>query len=296
MTKRGMLRRSFLGLVAGLANPFCLSALLADEPIRSRDQLKEPVFRVANKVEPPAVPGGHPLDPAIKMAKEGLDVMKRNIRDYECMLVKQERIKGELKEAEYIQTKIRNREISNGAVVTPFSVYMKFMKPSAVKGREVIWIEGRNAGKLIGHEGNFLAAVGPMWLDPNGILAMKGNLYPITEVGIENLLLQLVERAERDRKQGECEVTFSKGSKVNDRVCTMLKVVHPHPRPYFDFHIAEVFIDDELNVPIRYASYLWPQAPGGEPLLNEAYTYLKLRPNVGLTDSDFDHRNTNYKF
>ena len=38
----------------------------------------------------------------------------------------------------------------------PFSVYMKFLKPRAVAGREVIWVKGQNDNKLIAHEGGLL--------------------------------------------------------------------------------------------------------------------------------------------
>ena len=89
---------------------------------------------------------------------------------------------------------------------------------------------------------------------------------------------------------------FRENAKINDRRCTLLQVKHPHPRDYFDFHIAQIFIDEELNVPIRYAAYSWPTRPNGAPELIEAYTYLNLKLNVGLTDRDFDHTNPDYSF
>ncbi|MGH7927183.1 MAG: DUF1571 domain-containing protein, partial [Candidatus Binatia bacterium] len=89
---------------------------------------------------------------------------------------------------------------------------------------------------------------------------------------------------------------FFQGAKINGRICTLLEVRHPVPRPYFDFHIARVFIDDELNVPIRYAAYTWPQQEGAEPPVIEEYTYLDLKLNVGLTDADFDPDNSSYNF
>jgi hypothetical protein len=84
--------------------------------------------------------------------------------------------------------------------------------------------------------------------------------------------------------------------KVADRVCTCIEVVHPVPRRNFRFHLARIFVDDELNLPIRYESYSWPTTPGGAPELIEEYTYLDLKLNVGLTDSDFDIQNPNYQF
>ena len=79
-------------------------------------------------------------------------------------------------------------------------------------------------------------------------------------------------------------------------MCTLIEVRHPQPRPYFDFHIAHIFIDDELDIPIRYAAYSWPATAGGEPILEEEYTYLDVKVNVGLTELDFDADNPAYEF
>ncbi len=60
---------------------------------------------------------------------------------------------------------------------------------------------------------------------------------------------------------------FRENAKINGIKCTLLQVTHPYPRDYFDFHIAQIFIDDEKNVPIRYAAYRWPaqQVRSGQP-------------------------------
>jgi len=95
---------------------------------------------------------------------------------------------------------------------------------------------------------------------------------------------------------GECEGQFLKGAKNKDRTCLCIQVVHPVPRRVFRFHIARIYVDDELNVPIRYEAGDWPKQPGGEPELMEEYTYLNRKLNNGFTDADFDIRNPNYKF
>ena len=99
-----------------------------------------------------------------------------------------------------------------------------------------------------------------------------------------------------DTPSAKCEVKFYKNTKVDGRTCTMIEVLHPEPRDHFDFYRAQIFIDDELNVPIRYAAWSWPEKPGGEPVLLEEYTYVKIKLNVGLTDEDFDPENPDYDF
>ncbi|MFM9011086.1 MAG: DUF1571 domain-containing protein [Planctomycetota bacterium] len=235
-----------------------------------------------------ATPGAHPLQPALELAQKGLSQLRSTIRDYSCKMVKRERIDGKLKDAEYVFAKIRHE---------PFSVYLYFLAPDDVKGQEVIWVDGQNEGNMLAHAGSGVRAmVGTVTLKPDGALAMQGNRYPVTEIGVENLAKRLVEVAEHDKQFGECEVNFFPAAKVNGRICTCVQVVHPVPRRNFRFHLARVFIDDEYLIPIRYEAYDWPQEPGGQPLLMEEYTYMNVKVNNGFTDADFDTKNTSYKF
>jgi len=234
-------------------------------------------------------PGEHPLMPSIRMAREGLRRIDANISDYTCKLVKRERINGEVLPREFMAVKIRHE---------PFSVYMYFLGPKNIRGRECIYVEGQNDNKLIAHEGGgkISRSLPTVEIDPNGFLAMRNQRYPITEVGVRNLIYRLIERAEPDTKYGECDVQIYRNAKVNGRVCTGLEVTHPVRRKNFLYHKARIFIDDELQLPIHYSSYDWPSTPGGPAELIEEYTYLDIKVNPGLTDKDFDRNNPDYAF
>jgi hypothetical protein len=284
----------------------------ADEPDRSK--LYEPIFRVSKKAMPTAesplsgdvatltdaasraIAESHPLDPALAMARESLAHIEQNVTDYTCTLVKRERVQGELLDHEFMSCKIRHPRVQETDEV-PFGVYLNFLKPDAVRGREVVYVEGRNEGKIVAHEGGLKGRFLPtVSLLPTSALAMRGNRYPITEIGILTLTRRLIEKGERDRKCGDCKVRMVDGAKVRNRVCTMLEVTHHEQKPQYDFHLARVFLDNQLNVPIRYEAYGWPAQPGHAPPLLEEYTYMDIRINVGLTDADFDTNNTNYRF
>ncbi len=236
----------------------------------------------------------HPLDPALVIARDGLKHIQDNVDDFTATIFKRERVDGKLVEEEMF-CKVRCRKVKDGEVVVPLSAYLKFTAPKARAGREVIWVEGRDDGKLIAHEPGLLNLV-RFHLHPENKLAMIGNRYPITRIGIENLVAALIFKAERDRAHDECEVKIVDGAKVNGRVCKMIQIVHPHPREHFDFHIARVFVDDELNIPIHYAAHSWPAVPGGKPVLEEEYTYTNVKLNVGLTDEDFNPDNPAYNY
>ena len=235
-----------------------------------------------------AVAGQHPLEPALELAQRGLGQLRANVKDYSCTMVKRERIDGKLGEHQYIFVKIRHE---------PFSVYLYFLAPEDVKGQEVIYVAGRNDGNMLAHAGSGVRAmVGTVSLKPDGALAMTGNRYSVTEIGVENLAKRLVEVAQHDKQFGECEVNFFPNAKVNGRVCTCVQVAHPVPRRNFRFHLARVFIDDELLIPVRYEAYDWPHEQGGQPVLMEEYTYMNVKTNNGFTDADFDPANAAYKF
>jgi hypothetical protein len=246
----------------------------------------------AAPVEPTVV--RHPLDPAIELAKARLEAIRGELFDYQAIMVKRERIGGELKKPEFMKVKFRNRRTRDGVNV-PFSVYMRFLKPENIRGREVIYVEGQNNGKLVAHDTG-LAGLITVYLDPTGPMAMQNSRYPIYDAGLENLVSKLIEKAERDKAAGDCQVEFIEDAKINDRPCTKIRVTHAEKREPYDFNVAEVFIDNELQVPIRYAAYTWPRVNGAEPELLEEYTYLNLELNPGFTDKDFDPSNPEYDY
>ena len=124
---------------------------------------------------------------------------------------------------------------------------------------------------------------------------MEGQKYPIMKVGLRKLTEELVQVATADTKYGECEVKTYPNARIkagkDARETTMIEVMHPVPRKNFRFHKARIFIDNELRVPIRYASWLWPPAAGAKPLLEEEYTYADLKINNGYEDFDFNENN-----
>jgi hypothetical protein len=234
----------------------------------------------------------HPFRPAVERAKRALAEMAK-IKDYSAVTIRLERDKsGRLGEHNFMFAKIRHE---------PFSVYLNFLGPPAVKGREVIYYQGRNDGKIVVHEPHGLgslagALVGPLKFPPDGPIPMRGNRYPITEIGLLNLTKRLIEVGTADMQYEEADAKYYPNAKVNGRECEAWVFLHPVKRSYFRFHRAEVFIDKELNLPIRYASYSWPETEGGPPVLLEEYTYTQLKLNNGFTDEDFSQDNPKYGF
>lgn len=287
-------RRQFAAILGSFTAAVGSRVLLAgDKPF------VEPVHRVATAASRRTTPAAprRPLDRALDIARASLKLSRTRINDYTALLVKRERIGDTLGAHEYIEAKIRNRKISGGRIVQPLSVYLGFRKPSSVEGREVIYVEGRNDDKLIAHEGGLKGKFLPTVTIPtDGMLAMRGQRYPMTDIGIENLIVKLIERGQRARKLPDVRCEFRKNARVQDRTCTVLQVIQPSRSPDAEFHQAQVFIDDQYQIPIRYIAYDWPTQQGQPLPVIEEYNYLNLKLNVGLTDADFDPNNEAYNF
>ena len=247
------------------------------------------VARVAGNV-PAVTTVEHPLMPVIRWAERERPNVAA-IKDYTAILQKQENIGGTVQGAQVMEIKIRHE---------PFSVYTKVRFPQNANGQQAIFVRGKNDDKVLAHGVGIERRLGTLRLDPEGPILMRNQKYPITDIGILNLIDKLLEVGYADVKFGECEVTYHEGVKLGTgdvaRECTIIQVVHPVPRTNFRFHIARIYVDKELNLPLRYESYDWPRKEGETPMLLEVYEYRNLKLNVGLTDADFDHTNPAYAF
>jgi hypothetical protein len=231
--------------------------------------------------------GEHPLKPALRWAKEVLPAIE-GLKDYSATFVKREQVDGKLGKRQSFFIKIRHK---------PFSVYIRALAPAAIKGQQAIYVAGRNGGKMWAHPVGLAGIlVRGILVEPDGTLAMCDQRYPITQIGILNMVKRMACVAEQDLQHDECEVRFFAQGKINDRVCTWFQAVHPVARQFFHFHLARVFVDDQLKIPIRYEAYTWPNEPGGSPVLLEEYNYLDLKLNNGFSDEDFSVDNPAYHF
>jgi len=245
---------------------------------------------------------GHPLDEVLRLAKASLQRHQVEHRDYRATVRKRERIGKELGPESTMELKLRYREISPETQLRRIDVYLRFIEPKSQSGREVIWREGINDDLMVVHESGFLNLT-RLELSPTSRLAMLGNRYPVSDIGFERLLTKLLSKGHRDRSLGECLVRIDQSVQTAGRECTRIEVCHPERQVILgernidhEFFKAIIDIDLEYGIPIRYASYLWPETPDGEPILDEEFVYEQLQLNVKLEDQDFDPDNPAYKY
>ena len=220
------------------------------------------------------LPPSHPLTSAIKRGHEALAAMEE-VSDYEAVFVKKEIIGGELVEQ---KMQIRFRE-------QPMSVLLKFIEPH--DGREVLYIDGRNSNKLQVKDSGLLALVGPVSLDPTSSMAMKETVYPITSIGIRNMLDRLLTHWLEEISSNDVAVQCYPNARMGKQTCEVLEVSHTKQSPQHEYHKVRLYVDKETGRPIRIQQFGFPTKPGSEPPLIGDYAYLNLKTNIGLTDRDF---------
>lgn len=240
------------------------------------------------------------IEEVLMIAEDSLNRLRLEVDDYTATLTKQESIDSVVGEANEMLIKVQCRH--RGGKVDesePLRVYLRFERPESVAGREVIWCEDLHDGKMVAHEAGLLGML-TVRLDPNGMIAMRGQKYPISDIGLTNLLKKLIERGRQDLGDPSVSVTIAKEIEIDGFMCDLIQVKRSEPsgRPN-DFSLAEICLDRTRNLPIRYTAYGWPTDDrsdrSSKPLL-ESYTYRNIKINIGLTEADFDPSNPDYRF
>ena len=137
-------------------------------------------------------PAGSPsgMDQAIALITEAL-VRFQNVQDYECRLMKRERVKDELLPESAMTIRVRNK---------PFSVYLRSELPEADRGLAVCYVESRNRGMMRVHPAGMLGVLGFWSVSPHDPRAFEKNRHCITDAGLGNLLVNTARYWDMERR------------------------------------------------------------------------------------------------
>ena len=142
-----------LGVVLGLTTSLFLSSTRPASAQQASNENSQQIRRRATIPDLPSdAPADHPLRPVIALALDSYQRI-RTVQDYTCVLVRRERIQGRLRRHEFAFAKVRQRQTDGQDIVVPFSVYLMFLKPEMFAGREVLYVENQNDGKLLARRG-----------------------------------------------------------------------------------------------------------------------------------------------
>ena len=206
----------------------------------------------------------------------------RELTSYTAILEMQEEVNGTLREMDSIQFKLRQQ---------PFSVYMRWTATE----QEALFVRGRNEDRLLAKPANGLASLKRLWrLDPDSRIAKQACRYPITESGIENLVNRVHEfYAARDDWSSAVNCSVSKLNEADHVVteyCLQFRDKSVSPE-YLKSHLS---FDEATGLLVVVENFGWTEDESSRVV--EHYAYRKIDQAAGLSDSDFDEKNSEYEF
>jgi Protein of unknown function (DUF1571) len=229
-----------------------------------------------------SVPADKPtgMDQAIALLTEAR-LHFNNVRDYECRLIKRERVNGELLPESVMIMRVRNK---------PLSIYLYCESPKSDQGLEVCYVAGRNEGMMRVHPAGMVGILGFWSVGTRDPRAFEKNRHCIKEAGLANLLESTARFWEMERRLNKTVVHIT-DDKLDGRACTRIETIHPDRKAgsFYGFRCV-LWLDKATHLPVGAETYDWPRRGGSEGGdLLESYRFLNLRCNVGLSDDTFSH-------
>jgi len=210
--------------------------------------------------------------------KEAEDAHGR-VANYTAVFHKQQRVDGELLPEETIFIKWRS----------PYSLYMSWIA-EPYEGSELLYAEGWNCNRARVHRGGALRFI-KRDLEPKHPRLMSGNLRPFTDTGIGYLVKTVGVNVRKAIKAGELDLSERGEESLFGKKTQRIEVVFPKDKAKgYDAYRLVINQDLASKILVRIQLYDW------DDHLFENYGYQDLRPNAGLTDTDFDPRNPGYHF
>jgi hypothetical protein len=201
------------------------------------------------------------------------------VESYTAIVHKQQRVAGKLLPEETIFMKFRK----------PFSMYLKWME-APYKGSELLYVVGWNENRVRAHRDGFWRFI-VRDLDPRDPELMAGNLRPVTDIGIGELIKSVAVNVRSAIDAGYISVSQQGEETVYGRKTRILDVVLPSGTVggYGGYRLV-INQDIESKLLLRISVY----DRGGQRV--ESYGYEDLKLDAVLTDADFDPGNPDYHF
>jgi hypothetical protein len=225
-----------------------------------------------------AAPAASDFDTPMRLIADAHESYKQ-VRDYGCTLISQERVKGKLQVEHVIDLKFKAQ---------PFSVHMRWQGPKDLAGREVYYVHGQNNNKMRVRERGVAGAVaGFVPIDPKDPRVFEHSRHTILEAGIGHLISQLGQRFEQERRLNKTKISVAE-YEYNNRRCIRVEAVRPERNAAYYCYRTVVYFDKEHRMPIRIENYDYPRAGGpatGELL--ESFSFINIQFNRGLNEAMF---------
>jgi hypothetical protein len=141
---------------------------------------------------------------------------EREIKGYQVIMHKHERIKGKMLRPEVVAVSFREK---------PYSVLMDWQK-GVIKARRTLFVKGENKDKLLVRPTGLASLVGVVSLDPLGADVKASTRYPPTEFGIKIAMERTLASWHNAHKRGKLKMTYlgeKRLKQAGNRLCWVIK-------------------------------------------------------------------------
>lgn len=285
-------------LAAGMGGMFVLATNPPDVTVRrGQPQILSAAVSTPGQIDLPETISEQPssaeetLKLKVRLLERGRDWLLQR-PGYVAHFQKQEVVDGELLDEQAMFLKCRHE---------PFSVYLLWDRGNV--GREVLYIEGENNGKLLAHDGGWKSRLPTMALKPDSNLAMQDARYPVTAAGFLGLINIMLTTHRQDLDQScfaTCEQRPCTGP--GERPCLEFTTRYKNPVASPIYRKSITRIDKEWSVPIETRHFEWPKkaSSGSEEDLDqttliESYRFDEIDFSYQPQAADFDRTNPEYQ-
>lgn len=218
----------------------------------------------------------------VRLGRERYD---QNVREYRCVLVKQERLGDKLSEVQEIELRLREE---------PFTVYMLW-RVNADEARRALFMRG---GEFVDKKGRALARVEPngavarlfvkdIYMPINGPEARRVSRRAIDEAGFRATFELLESYNAIAAERGVLELRYAGTGTIDGRPTFILVRDLPYEGPSGPYPDARMVLhlDQEWLLPVAVYSYADHQER--ELLGRYEFTQVDLRPRFDADDFEF---------
>lgn len=236
-----------------------------------------------------------PMNPSIAAHRQSIEMLEKGVRRlreipaYTANFSKEEIVWGRETGPQTMRLKLRHE---------PFSVYLRWIEGK--QGQELLYVTGRNEGKMLVRAAGFKGLLGAIKLEVDGDMAMRESRHPVTEMGLLELAKTVLSYRyhEASWKSGY-QCSHDKKS-VDGRPCHHYTLVYEDQKRSPEYRKSEVWIDAETFVIAKIRNFGWPEEKIAKNQLDEAtlleeYTYTNINFHPQLMARDFSATNDNYR-
>jgi hypothetical protein len=242
--------------------------------------------------------GEQPLrSPAAQVLQRKVDLLKKGrsfletLPGYTARFSKQEAVGGVLLDEQILRLKCR---------CEPFSVYLFW--ETGDSGREVLYVEGENNGRMLAHDGGWKARLPAIYLSPHASLAMRDARYPVTHAGFQGLIAMMLRIHEADldgARLASCKLDDH--AEFNGRRCWEFTILYKNAEVSPEYRKSVTLIDQAWSIPVKSRHFDWPHQDDstGDPdeeTLVESYEFTHIDFDHPPQGVDFQPDNPQYQF